>query len=102
MCIRDSIMIIDSVEKLIVNLDNVYDVLTSVEKITKVTEKPLEKNGSSEITTQGAFSVKAQNLSFSYSNDAPVLKNINFNIGAGEKICLQGPYSCLLYTSRCV
>ncbi len=87
------IMIIDSVEKLIVNLDNVYDVLTSVEKITKVTEKPLEKNGSLEITAQGAFSVKAQNLSFGYSNDAPVLKNINFNIGAGEKICLQGPYS---------
>lgn len=87
------IMIIDSVEKLIVNLDNVYDVLTSVEKITKVTEKPLEKNGMQEVTTLGAFSVKARHMSFGYSDNAPVLKDLNFSIAAGEKICLQGLYS---------
>ncbi|GAA4449998.1 ABC transporter ATP-binding protein [Rurimicrobium arvi] len=87
------LMIIDSVEKLIVNLDNVYDVLTSVEKITKVTEKPLEQNGRLDITDQKGFTIKAQNLSFGYTDDNRILKNLNFTIKSGEKVCLQGAYS---------
>ncbi|MFX4370067.1 hypothetical protein ABTA37_20260, partial [Acinetobacter baumannii] len=38
--------VIGSVEKLIGNLDKVYDVLTSVEKISKITESDLETEGS--------------------------------------------------------
>lgn len=87
------IMIIESVEKIIVNLDKVYDVLTSVEKITKVTEKPLEENGTVKLISDEALSIKAQNVSFGYSDSGIVLKNINFQITPGSKICIQGPYS---------
>ncbi|MBS1771231.1 MAG: ABC transporter ATP-binding protein [Bacteroidetes bacterium] len=87
------IMIIDSVEKLIVNLDKVYDVLTSVEKITKVTEKPLEENGTVQLINDTAISIKAQNVSFGYSDSGVVLSNMNFQISPAEKICIQGTYS---------
>lgn len=87
------IMIIDSVEKLIINLDMVYDVLTSVEKITKVTEKPLEDNGTVQLNSKAGLSVKAQNVSFGYSDTGTVLNNINFQINPGDKICIQGAYS---------
>ncbi len=87
------IMIIDSVEKLIVNLDKVYDVLTSVEKITKVTEKPLEHNGSVKLMGDAAISIKAQNLSFGYPDTRKILNDINFSIDPGERVCIQGGYS---------
>ncbi len=43
------ITVINSIEKLIVNLDTVYDVLTSVEKLGKITDKPLEEDGNDRI-----------------------------------------------------
>ncbi len=39
------LLVLNSVEKLIINLDKVYDVLTSVEKLSKVTDKPLDQDG---------------------------------------------------------
>ncbi|MBS1780392.1 MAG: ATP-binding cassette domain-containing protein [Bacteroidetes bacterium] len=87
------IMIIDSVEKLIMNLDQVYDVLTSVEKITKVTEKPLEENGTVKLSNKEPLSIRAQNISFGYSDSGIVLDNVNFQINPGDKICIEGAYS---------
>ncbi|MGN6476665.1 MAG: peptidase domain-containing ABC transporter, partial [Flavipsychrobacter sp.] len=87
------IMIIDSVEKLITNLDQVYDALTSVEKITKVTEKPLEENGTVNLLSKEPLSIRAHNVSFGYSDSGIVLNNVNFQINPGDKICIEGSYS---------
>lgn len=87
------LMIIDSVEKLIVNLDMVYDVLTSVEKLSKITEKPIEENGVVKLVSEKGLSVTANNVSFGYTKDDLVLNNFNFRINAGEKICIRGAYS---------
>ena len=43
------LMVINSIEKVIGNLDTVYDVLTSVEKLGKLTDKPLEQEGTIEL-----------------------------------------------------
>lgn len=87
------LMIIGSIEKLIMNLDKVYDVMTSVEKITKVTDKPTEKQGGIELNTQaGGVSVYAQNLSFGYEGEENLLADISFSIEKGEKVCLHGAY----------
>ncbi len=85
------ITIIASVEKLIGNLDSVYDVLTSVEKIAKLTEKPTEKNGSYSLPANGkGVSVEASDLSFSYSDAPPVLQHLSFHINAGKTVCITG------------
>lgn len=87
------LMIIGSIEKLIMNLDKVYDVMTSVEKITKVTDKPTEKQGGIDLDTQaGGVSIYAQNLSFGYKGEENLLTDISFNIEKGEKVCLHGAY----------
>jgi ATP-binding cassette, subfamily B, bacterial len=88
------LLVINSVEKLIVNLDKVYDVMTSIEKITKVTEKPKETAGNMVLTAGlTGISVKAVNLSFGYEPGKIILDNLNFSIAEGEKICISGPYS---------
>ena len=84
--------VINSVEKLISNLDSVYDVLTAVEKIEKITDKETEKSGSIMLPeTGGGLSISLINTSFAYAgDDRAVLKNISCTINANEKVCIRG------------
>lgn len=82
--------VINSVEKIIANLDSVYDVLTAVEKIEKLTDKPVETYGSCQIEGSAAMRLEAQNLCFGYEADKLVIKNISFKIAPGEKACITG------------
>lgn len=88
------IAIMTSVEKLIGNLDKVYDVLTSVEKLAKITELPEENTGDVMPVLQDdkGMRINVENLSFSYDNEVNSLENINLTINAGEKVCLKGSF----------
>lgn len=85
------LLVIGSVEKLIVSLETVYDILTSVEKLNRLSEKPLEKTGE-ELLSDGskAVSIKAQNLNFSF-DAGHVLNGVAFEIESGSKVCINGP-----------
>lgn len=86
------LIVMSSVEKLIGNLDNVYDVLTSVEKLAKLTDKPQEENGdviALHNQAQG-ISVTVNKLSFGYETEKLILDNISFTAKAGDKICISG------------
>ncbi len=85
------LLILNSVEKLIMNMGSVYDTLTSVEKIANLTDKPKEENGSVYLSETGqGLQVELKNLSFSYNDKNDVLSNIDLQINANEKICVQG------------
>ncbi len=89
------LMVISSVEKLIVNLDKVYDVLTSVEKLGKVTDKPLEEDGNILLPQeQEGLSVNMNHVNFNYTNEngltRNVLTDINLSIQKNEKVCIMG------------
>jgi ABC-type bacteriocin/lantibiotic exporter with double-glycine peptidase domain len=76
-----------------VNLDTVYDVLTSVEKLGKITDKQLEKNGSVQLLPEEkGLSLEMNSVNFSYDDNAGknVLNNINFIINSNEKVCIMG------------
>jgi ABC-type bacteriocin/lantibiotic exporter with double-glycine peptidase domain len=83
------ITVINSIEKIIINLDSVYDVLTSVEKINKLVDKPREEYGQYIPETTQGIRIASNNLSFAY-DDHPVLSNVSFLINEGEKICVTG------------
>lgn len=82
--------IVESIEKLILNLDKVYDTLTSVEKINKLLDLNKEENGTTTYDKTCAPTIRIRNLSFAYNNEAQVLKQLNVDISKGEKVCLQG------------
>jgi ATP-binding cassette subfamily B protein len=85
------ILVISSVEKLIGNLDNVYDVLTAVEKLGKFVDKPIEDNGTLPFTPgNNGVSVQMENVSFGYTSSKKVLKNVSLKINAGEKVAVAG------------
>jgi ABC-type bacteriocin/lantibiotic exporter with double-glycine peptidase domain len=84
------LLVLNSVEKLIVHLDKVYDVLTSVEKLSKVIDQPIDQEGKMELSEKAeGVSIQVQGLNFKYDK-RPVLKNISFNIEPGQKVAVIG------------
>ena len=85
------ITVLAAVEKLILSLDKVYDVLTSVEKLSKVTDKEVETSGNLVLNdNQLGISIEAQQISFAFENGKDVLKNVSFKVDGGKKVCIMG------------
>jgi ABC-type bacteriocin/lantibiotic exporter with double-glycine peptidase domain len=87
------ILVLASVEKLILSMETIYDVLTALEKIGNVTDIPLEEDKETkiEVSDQGGLGIKLTNLSYRFEDaQDDLLKNIDLNIAGGEKICLSG------------
>ncbi len=89
------ILIINSIEKMIMSMETIYDVLTGLEKVGKVTDMELEsKNGTESINDRIntiAFKVEDLSLKSTQFPERTILKNINFEVQAGEKIGVAGP-----------
>ncbi|MEJ7626214.1 MAG: ABC transporter transmembrane domain-containing protein [Ferruginibacter sp.] len=85
------LLVLNSVEKLIMNLESVYDTLTSVEKIGNLTDKPAEKNGTFQLLNDvNGLKLEMKGVYFSYNGESNVLQNISLQINSGEKVCVMG------------
>lgn len=88
------ILILSSVEKIILYMEVVYDLLTAVDKISHVTDIPLERSGGIDFPynkEKKGFQVVLKNLNYKYQNHKEyTLKDLNLNIESGEKICISG------------
>lgn len=87
------ILIINAVEKLIFSIETVYDVLTAAEKIGQVSDLPLEKHQGIHLDKiqETGIGIQVKHLNFSYGAQfEPVLKNLNFEVKTGEKVCIAG------------
>ena len=74
-------------------MDVVYDMLTAVDKISHVTDLPLEKTGGIdlELHPDQGLRIKVKNLSYTYPlASKPSINGININIKGGEKLCISG------------
>jgi ATP-binding cassette subfamily B protein len=85
------ITVLAAVEKLILSLDKAYDVLTSLEKLSKVTDRELEENGTLVFDEkQNGVNIQLANLSFGFTPEKKVLQHINLDIKVGDKVCITG------------
>lgn len=87
------ILIMNAVEKVILKLDTVYDVLTSLDKLGHVTDLPTEdvKGIKLEDLSLEGLEVQVQNLRYRYPEAKKrSIENISFNIQPSERICLAG------------
>jgi ATP-binding cassette, subfamily B, bacterial len=86
------IAIMSSVEKLISNLDTVYDALVSVEKLNMITESAIEVSGDIVMpNTNEGLAIQFENVSYAYEPNQYVLHNFNASIQAGQIVWLHGP-----------
>ncbi|MFK7900175.1 MAG: peptidase domain-containing ABC transporter [Cyclobacteriaceae bacterium] len=88
------ISIVTSVEKLILTMETIYDVLTGIEKMGNVTDLPIEEEEGinfEEIDTGKGVKIEVKDLSYQFPGAGRYgLKDINFTIHAGEKVCIAG------------
>jgi ABC-type bacteriocin/lantibiotic exporter with double-glycine peptidase domain len=87
------ILLLNSVEKIILYADVVYDLLTAVDKVSQVTDLPIEKSGGFDLQHDGVgYQISVFDLNYQYiDNSRATLANVNLEIGAGERVCVCGP-----------
>jgi ABC-type bacteriocin/lantibiotic exporter with double-glycine peptidase domain len=77
--------VINAVEKLIVNLDSVYDVATGLEKLATVTENLSEKEGNVTLdSVQKGVGIDLIDFSFSFHHGKSIFSHVNIHIPAGS------------------
>jgi ABC-type bacteriocin/lantibiotic exporter with double-glycine peptidase domain len=83
--------VLSAVEKLILSLDKAYDVLTSLEKLSKVTDQELEESSATLYNRNpSGVSISLSQLSFGYKDANKILHNLNLEIKPGTKVCING------------
>jgi ABC-type bacteriocin/lantibiotic exporter with double-glycine peptidase domain len=88
------LLILGSVEKVILTLADVYDLLTGLEKMGYFTDIPLEPDegmGFERVDTGKGMELEVKNLTFQFSDsDQPTLRDLSFKVKSGEKVCIAG------------
>ncbi len=87
------LLVINSVEKIILNLENLYDVLTAIDKIGQVTDIPLENEGGKLVCENDSnqLQIEIKNLSFQFpSQNVAVFENFNLSIAPGQHTAILG------------
>jgi ABC-type bacteriocin/lantibiotic exporter with double-glycine peptidase domain len=87
------LLLINSVEKIILNLENLYDVLTALEKIGRVTDIPIEEEGGKNVCENysGPMEVEIKDMHFQFSEESKkVFQNLNLTIKPGQHTAILG------------
>lgn len=86
------LLVINSVEKIVVGLETLYDVLTSVEKIGQISDLQIEE--STPVNSAVCYNnmvIESYNIRFKFPDQTDyVLDKINLKIEQSEKIYLEG------------
>lgn len=89
------LLLMAAVEKIILRIETVYDVLTALDKIGAVTDLPLERSEGLKVLTDDpakGLDVRATGITFrSHWTKQSVLSGIDMHLRPGEKVCLSGP-----------
>ncbi|HAO14935.1 MAG TPA: ABC transporter ATP-binding protein/permease [Tenacibaculum sp.] len=85
------LLIINSVEKLILGLESYYDVLTSIEKIGQVNDKPLEPQEGEIIENENSLTIELHEASYEVKElNRPILNKISLTINPNDRILIEG------------
>jgi len=88
------LIVLASVEKLVLTMETVYDVLTALEKVGQVTDLELESRSDQAIVLPDApegLTVRLQQVSFSYPDQTrPVLDGLSLTVEPGDRLLVLG------------
>jgi ABC-type bacteriocin/lantibiotic exporter with double-glycine peptidase domain len=88
------LLVLSSVEKLVLSLETIYDVLTSLEKVGQVTDLSLELDQGTQkldIDCDTGMKVELTKVSFSYpEQERSILDNVSMTIQSGESVLVFG------------
>ena len=89
------LIILSSLNKIINQIDDFYDLLTGLHKIETVMELPYE--GGQGVISAGyrrGMEVVCRKIRFSYHESHPIISDLNLEIYSGERVSLVGKSGC--------
>lgn len=85
------LLILNSIEKLILTVENIYDVLTALDKIGFVIDMPLDSNlGKATINADTGLSIVANEIHFSFPENNKIIQGLSLTIHSNDKVLLKG------------
>lgn len=85
------LLVIASVEKLIVSLETLYDMLTSIEKLGQLVDLEIENQSGKLIDPEDPFVLELKDIEYAVSDrEQPILTEINMKIASKEILLIQG------------
>lgn len=88
------LLIMTSVEKLVMSMETIYDVITALEKIGQVTDLEIEETSGIETICKSedcGMTISLQDIHFTYPDgDKKILKGISQEIEAGDSLIVTG------------
>ena len=84
------LLIINSIEKLIGTMDNVYDSLTSIEKLSKIVDSQTEETGNLPFVGGQNCNISFNKVGFVYPNGNVGLRDVSFEINDDKLVCIKG------------
>jgi len=89
------VLVLNAIEKMIMYSDVVYDLLTAVDKVSHVTDLPVERSGGFDFPKRDigkGYHIALDNLRYTYKgNGVPALRDITLRIKSNERVCIAGP-----------
>ncbi len=85
------LLILSAVEKLILNLEVGYNILTGIEKLDSIKSKNEETSGNITFPINaGGSEIEVKDLCLQNEKEKYLIDNISFAIQPGEKVCIMG------------
>ncbi|MDB2364132.1 ABC transporter ATP-binding protein/permease [Flavobacteriales bacterium] len=85
------LLLMGSMEKVILSMESIYDVLTGVEKIGEVLDIPLDNNDNSIEFKDNYIDIELSDVSYKFiDNNNPMINHVNLQVNHGDKICMSG------------
>ncbi len=85
------LLVINSVEKLIISLETLYDMLTAIEKLGQVVDLKLESQEGKTPEITSTFRLELDDVWYSVAGrEEPILQNISFCVEPKEVVLLKG------------
>jgi ABC-type bacteriocin/lantibiotic exporter with double-glycine peptidase domain len=86
------LLVMNSIEKIMLNFDTIYDILTSLEKIAQVTDLELDSDGGIRLNEKtSGLEVGLNQVTFEYPEEnKTVLNQVDLDIASGERLVISG------------
>lgn len=88
------ILVMNSVEKFILTMETIYDVLTALEKLGNVTDLPTEEHSGlsfDQVDSQSGLSIQTHQLTYIFpDSQTPAIQDLALHIKPGERLCIAG------------
>ena len=84
------ILILGALEKIVDQLDSYYDLVAALDKLSMITDQPLEEVGGLHVPGKhNGGTIVCRNIHFAYENNA-ILNGVHLTISSGARISLVG------------